>query len=213
MCSAACCSALPSPICGIVRCRPGSPFTLPAISYNQAQAIRSPHRPATELCRPATCRICRTTRSRARVSPLRSAIRCIGRSSAWALTYSFDRFVARRAQRCVEGFVFQSCVSRNLRPEFAVTGIITSKILPSFSFNTLDASYQPHSGKQLVSGRRDCRPGRHGQVGSSDRAVQAVHPHAEAAQCDWHQLPGFVPHRLRRCGRAPVPTLLPGRRE
>src|SRR5207237_10071932 len=48
--------------------------------------------------------------------------------------------------------LFTNLAFRGISGPNALSGIITSKILPSFSINTLDAAYQPHSGKQLFIG-------------------------------------------------------------
>ena len=48
--------------------------------------------------------------------------------------------------------LFDFIAFRGISGPNAVNGIITSKIFPNFSFNTLDSGMFPHSGKQLTLG-------------------------------------------------------------
>ena len=67
------------------------------------------------------------------------------------ISYSFDRSslvaVSNASKLLFENINFSGISGPN-----ALNGIITSKITPSFSFNTLDAAYAPHHGKSLFIG-------------------------------------------------------------
>ncbi len=48
--------------------------------------------------------------------------------------------------------LFTNINFRGISGPNALNGIITSKIVPSFTMNTLDAAYQPHHGKSIFLG-------------------------------------------------------------
>jgi len=77
--------------------------------------------------------------------PLHRSLKRVG------ITYSFDNS-SLIALSDASKALFTNLAFRGISGPNALTGIITSKILPSFSINTLDAAYQPHSGKQLFIG-------------------------------------------------------------
>jgi outer membrane protein insertion porin family len=77
--------------------------------------------------------------------PLHRSLKRVG------ITYSFDDS-SLIALSDASKALFTNLAFRGISGPNALSGIITSKILPSFSVNTLDASYQPHSGKQLFLG-------------------------------------------------------------
>ena len=67
------------------------------------------------------------------------------------ISYSFDRSslvaVSAASKLLFENINFSGITGPN-----ALNGIITSKITPSFTMNTLDAAYAPHHGKSLFIG-------------------------------------------------------------
>ena len=67
------------------------------------------------------------------------------------ISYSFDRSslvaVSNASKLLFENLNFSGITGPN-----ALNGIITSKITPSFTMNTLDAAYAPHHGKSLFIG-------------------------------------------------------------
>ena len=77
--------------------------------------------------------------------PLRHSFKRFG------IAYSFDRSsliaVSNASKLLFENLNFSGITGPN-----ALNGIITSKITPSFSMNTLDAAYAPHHGKSLFIG-------------------------------------------------------------
>ena len=77
--------------------------------------------------------------------PLHRSLKRVG------VTYSFDNS-SLIALSDASKALFTNLAFRGISGPNALSGIITSKILPSFSINTLDAAYQPHSGKQLFVG-------------------------------------------------------------
>ena len=77
--------------------------------------------------------------------PLRRSFKRFG------ISYSFDRSslvaVSNASKLLFENINFSGITGPN-----ALNGIITSKITPSFTMNTLDAAYAPHHGKSLFLG-------------------------------------------------------------
>ena len=77
--------------------------------------------------------------------PLRRSFKRVG------ISYSFDRSslvaVSNASKLLFDNLNFSGITGPN-----ALNGIITSKITPSFSMNTLDAAYAPHKGKSLFIG-------------------------------------------------------------
>ena len=67
------------------------------------------------------------------------------------LTYSLDRSTLLPLSTASRS-LFDFIAFRGISGPNAVNGIITSKIFPSFSFNTLDSGISPHSGHQLTVG-------------------------------------------------------------
>jgi outer membrane protein insertion porin family len=66
-------------------------------------------------------------------------------------TYSLDRSTLLPLSTASKS-LFDFIAFRGISGPNAVNGIITSKIFPSFSFNTLDSGISPHSGHQLTLG-------------------------------------------------------------
>jgi len=77
--------------------------------------------------------------------PLRRSFKRVG------ITYSFDRS-SLLALSTASKSLFEFLAFRGISGPNALSGIITSKIFPNFSFNTLDSGLYPHSGHQLTIG-------------------------------------------------------------
>src|SRR5437660_1406422 len=77
--------------------------------------------------------------------PLRRSFKRVG------LTYSLDRSTLIPLSTASKT-LFDFIAFRGISGPNAVNGIITSKIFPNFSFNTLDSGLFPHSGKQMTLG-------------------------------------------------------------
>jgi outer membrane protein insertion porin family len=77
--------------------------------------------------------------------PLRRSFKRFG------LSYSFDRS-SLVAVSDASKILFTNINFRGISGPNALNGIITSKIVPSFTMNTLDAAYQPHHGKSIFLG-------------------------------------------------------------
>ena len=67
------------------------------------------------------------------------------------IVYAFDRS-SLVAVSDASKLLFQNLAFRGISGPNSLSGIITSKILPSFSFSTLDAAYAPKSGHSLYLG-------------------------------------------------------------
>jgi outer membrane protein insertion porin family len=92
--------------------------------------------------------------------PLHRSLKRVG------LTYSFDNS-SLLALSAASKALFTNLAFRGINGPNALSGIITSKILPSFSINTLDAAYQPHRGKQIFLG---------GELAGLGGTVKSVRP-------------------------------------
>ena len=77
--------------------------------------------------------------------PLHRSLKRVG------FTYSLDRSTLLPLSTASKS-LFDFIAFRGISGPNAVNGIITSKIFPSFSFNTLDSGISPHSGHQLTLG-------------------------------------------------------------
>jgi outer membrane protein insertion porin family len=67
------------------------------------------------------------------------------------ISYTFDRS-SLVAVSDASKLLFSNLNFRGISGPNALNGIITSKIVPSFTMNTLDAAYAPHRGKSLFIG-------------------------------------------------------------
>jgi len=67
------------------------------------------------------------------------------------IAYSFDRSSLVAVSNASK-LLFENLNFRGITGPNALDGIITSKIMPSFTMNTLDAAYAPHKGKSLFIG-------------------------------------------------------------
>jgi outer membrane protein insertion porin family len=77
--------------------------------------------------------------------PLRHSFKRLG------ITYSFDRS-SLAALSSASKNLFEFLAFRGISGPTALDGIITSKIFPNFSFNTLDSPISPHHGHQFTAG-------------------------------------------------------------
>jgi outer membrane protein insertion porin family len=77
--------------------------------------------------------------------PLRRSFKRLG------MTYSLDRSTLIPLSTASKS-LFDFIAFRGISGPNAVNGIITSKIFPNFSFNTLDSGISPHRGSQLTVG-------------------------------------------------------------
>jgi outer membrane protein insertion porin family len=77
--------------------------------------------------------------------PLRRSFKRLG------MTYSLDRSTLIPLSTASKS-LFDFIAFRGISGPNAVNGIITSKIFPNFSFNTLDSGISPHRGHQLTLG-------------------------------------------------------------
>jgi outer membrane protein insertion porin family len=77
--------------------------------------------------------------------PLRRSFKRLG------ISYSFDRSSLVAVSNASK-LLFENLNFRGITGPNALSGIITSKITPSFTMNTLDAAYAPHHGKSLFIG-------------------------------------------------------------
>jgi outer membrane protein insertion porin family len=77
--------------------------------------------------------------------PLRRSFKRLG------MTYSLDRSTLIPLSTASKS-LFDYIAFRGISGPNAVNGIITSKIFPNFSFNTLDSGISPHHGHQLTLG-------------------------------------------------------------
>jgi len=67
------------------------------------------------------------------------------------ISYSFDRSSLVAVSNASK-LLFENLNFRGITGPNALNGIITSKITPSFTLNTLDSSYAPHKGRSLFIG-------------------------------------------------------------
>jgi outer membrane protein insertion porin family len=77
--------------------------------------------------------------------PLRRSFKRVG------ITYSFDRS-SLAALSTASKNLFEYLAFRGISGPSALEGIITSKIFPNFSFNTIDSPISPHHGHQFTVG-------------------------------------------------------------
>ncbi len=77
--------------------------------------------------------------------PLRRSFKRLG------ITYSFDDSTLLPLSTASKS-LFDYIAFRGISGPQAVNGILTSKIFPNFSFNTLDSGISPHKGHQLTLG-------------------------------------------------------------
>jgi outer membrane protein insertion porin family len=77
--------------------------------------------------------------------PLRRSFKRVG------ITYSFDRS-SLLALSTASKNLFEYLAFRGISGPNALEGIITSKIFPNFSFNTIDSPISPHHGHQFTVG-------------------------------------------------------------
>jgi outer membrane protein insertion porin family len=98
--------------------------------------------------------------------PMRRSFKRVG------MTYSFDRS-SLLALSTASKNLFEFLAFRGISGPNALEGIITSKIFPNFSFNTIDSPISPHHGHQLTLGAELAGLG--GTVRSIRPIVQYTH--------------------------------------
>ncbi len=98
--------------------------------------------------------------------PLRRSFKRLG------VTYSFDRS-SLIALSTASKNLFEFIQFRGISGPSALSGIITSKIFPNFSFNTIDSPISPHHGHQLTLGA---------EVAGLGGTVRSVRPIAQFTQ-------------------------------
>ena len=106
--------------------------------------------------------------------PLKRSFKRIG------ITYSVDRSTLLPLSTASKT-LFDYLAFRGISGPQAVNGIITSKIFPNFSFNTLDSGISPHSGHQMVVGMELAG------IGGTVRSVRPIFQYKE-----------FIPTQHRR---------------
>ena len=82
------------------------------------------------------------------------------------ITYSLDRSSVAAVSQASQ-ILFSNLAFRGISGPNSLTGIITSKILPSFSINTVDSAYSPKSGSSLFLG---------GEIAGLGGTVQTLRP-------------------------------------
>jgi outer membrane protein insertion porin family len=96
------------------------------------------------------------------------------------IAYSFDRSSLVAVSNASK-LLFDNLNFRGISGPNALNGIITSKITPSFTMNTLDAAYAPHHGKSLFIG---------GEFSGIGGTVHTIRPIIQYKQ--------FIPMQKRR---------------
>ena len=96
------------------------------------------------------------------------------------MTYSLDRSSITAVSQASK-LLFENLAFSGLQGPNSLTGIVTSKIIPSYSVNTLDAAYAPHSGSSLFLG---------GELSGLGGTVRTVRPIV--------QYKHFIPVQKRR---------------
>src|SRR5207244_13592981 len=82
------------------------------------------------------------------------------------LTYAFDRSSVIAVSEASKT-LFTNLAFRGISGPNSLSGIITSKLLPSFSFNTVDSPYFPKTGTSLYMG---------GEIAGLGGTVRVVRP-------------------------------------
>ena len=147
---AASCSVSPSPICLTARCSSASRCSATNINYNQARQLSIFSGQRSESAGGRLQNLQNYSQSSAGFTtslsyPLRHSFKRLG------ITYSLDRSTLV-ALSTASKILFDFIAFRGISGPNAVNGIITSKIFPNFSFNTLDSGISPHKGHQMTLG-------------------------------------------------------------
>ena len=96
------------------------------------------------------------------------------------ITYSLDSSTITAVSNASK-LLFENLAFSGLQGPNSLAGIVTSKIIPSYSVNTLDAAYSPHSGSSLFIG---------GELSGLGGTVRTVRPIV--------QYKHFIPVQKRR---------------
>ena len=139
--------------------------------------------------------------------PLRRSFARVG------LTYSFSRSSLQAFSAASESY-FQAINFSGLTGPNALTGIISSQIMPTYLYSTINSTWTPTRGKYLYAAIGFTGSAIGGNVNTITPMIEAKYfqpgskrslrpPHR-----DWHALAGFQRHRLRRpSGSALLPLL------
>ncbi|MCU1306786.1 MAG: surface antigen [Acidobacteriaceae bacterium] len=98
--------------------------------------------------------------------PLRRSLKRIG------LTYSFDTSTVTTFSTASQD-LFSQLAFRNVSGPDALKGVITSKLIPSFSYSNIDNPQRPHRGKSIFAG---------GEISGIGGNVAAIRPIVEWKQ-------------------------------
>ena len=93
--------------------------------------------------------------------PLRRSFKRFG------ISYSFDRSSLVAVSNASK-LLFENLNFRGISGPNALNGIVTSKLTPSFTMNTLDAAYAPHKGKSFFVG------GEFSGIGGTVRTIRPI---------------------------------------
>jgi outer membrane protein insertion porin family len=120
------------------------------VSYNQARQLSIFRGQTLDLPNAVLQNLQNYTQSSAGFTsslsyPLRHSFKRVG------ITYSFDRS-SLLAISSASRNLFEFLAFRGISGPNALEGIITSKIFPNFSFNTINSPISPHSGHQFTVG-------------------------------------------------------------
>jgi outer membrane protein insertion porin family len=120
------------------------------VSYNQARQLSIFRGQTLDLPNAVLQNLQNYTQSSAGFTtslsyPLRRSFKRVG------ITYSFDRS-SLLAISSASRNLFEFLAFRGISGPNALQGIITSKIFPNFSFNTINSPISPHSGHQFTLG-------------------------------------------------------------
>ncbi|MCU1312058.1 MAG: surface antigen, partial [Candidatus Angelobacter sp.] len=109
--------------------------------------------------------------------PLRRSLKRIG------LTYSFDTSTVTTFSTASQD-LFSQLAFRNVSGPDALKGVITSKLIPSFSYSNIDNPQRPHHGKSIFAG---------GEISGIGGNVAAIRPIVEWKQ--YIPMHNFRPNR------------------
>ena len=119
------------------------------------------------------------------------------------ISYSFDRS-SLLAVSAASKLLFENINFSGISGPNALNGIVTSKITPSFTMNTLDAAYAPHHGKSLFIG------GEFAGIGGTVHTIRPIiqykqfFPMQKRRNALGLQRAGFVYHGVCRGGCASI---------
>ncbi len=119
------------------------------------------------------------------------------------MTYSFDDSSVQTFSAASTDY-FEALEFRGISGPNSLTGILTSKVVPNFSYNKIDNPQRPHSGQSFYIADRICRPWRKREVREAGCRVQEIQACEQGTEYPRLPRSGLVDHRLRRPGRSSV---------